>query len=200
MSSFTQSRYITLTCVICLSMPVITQILGLSFYFPDMSSEYPRYSPDYVLIQQLGMAFLLIGLTILGMKAEEERQVLAAGGFTAQAISLGLASLGLFEITSVTNKETYEKFYYITVTSNFLYFPSQLLIATYSRFWRWLRIVGFIASIPLLISTILFMAKYRDFQVLEVISSIGYVCIFLVQLGWAWNIYVNYRNEVKTSQ
>jgi hypothetical protein len=62
-------------------------------------------------------------------KAEEEKQILASGGFTAQAIALGLAGVGPFEITSITNKETYEKFYYITLTSNFLYFPSQLLIA-----------------------------------------------------------------------
>ena len=200
MTSLTQSKYIMLTCLICFSMPAITQILSLVFYPPDISSEYPRYSPDFVLILQLGMAFLLIGLSILGMKAEEERQILAAGGFTAQAIALGLAGVGLFEITSVTNKETYEKFYYITVTSNFLYFPSQLLIATYTKFWRWLRIVGFIASFPLLISTILFVAKYRNFQVLEIISSLGYIFIFLVQLGWAWNLYANYKNEVEITK
>jgi hypothetical protein len=192
-----QAKYIMLTCVICFSMPAVAQIVSTVFYPPDMSTEYPQYSPDFVLILQLGMAFLLIGLSILGMKAEEERQILAAGGFTAQAIALGLAGVGLFEITSVTNKETYEKFYYITVTSNFLYFPSQLLIATYSKFKRWLRICGFIASFPLLISTFLFVFKYRDFQILEMISSVGYILIFLIQLGWAWNIYANYKQEMK---
>lgn len=197
MKSLEQSRYIMITCVICFCMPAVAQIVSAVFYPPDMTSEYPQYSPDFVLILQLGMAFLLIGLSILGMKAEEEKQILAAGGFTAQAIALGLAGVGLFEITSVTNKETYEKFYYITVTSNFLYFPSQLLIATYSKFRRWLRICGFIASFPLLISTFLFVFKYRDFQVLEIISSLGYITIFLTQLGWAWNIYANYKQEMK---
>jgi hypothetical protein len=200
MRSSTQSKHIMLACVICLSMPALAQIIATVFYAPDFASEYPSYSPDFVLILQLGMAFLLIGLSILGMKAEEERQILAAGGFTAQAIALGLAGVGLFEITSVTNKETYEKFYYITVTSNFLYFPSQLLIATYTKFKKWLRVAGFLASFPLLISTVLFVSKYRNFQVLEMISSLGYIFIFVIQLGWAWNIYANYRDELKTEQ
>jgi hypothetical protein len=178
-------------------MTALAQVIALILYPPDFSGEFPVYSPKMVLILEFGLAFDLIGLTIMGMKAEEDRYILAAGGFTAQAISIGLAAAGLFEILSIASREAYEKFYYITVSSNFLYFPSLILIATYGKFKRWVRIAGFMASLPLLTSTILFVVDYRDFVVLEEISSLGYILIILTQLFWAGNIYVNYKNSLK---
>ena len=199
MKSSKQRKYLMIALVICFVMPAVAQVMALFTYTPDFNAEFPVYSPDFVLFLEFGMAFLLLGLTIIGMKAEGEGYILAAGGFTAQAISLGLAGAALFEITTVSNRETYEKFYYITVTSNFLYFPSLLLIATYDKFKVWVRASGFIASLPLLLSTILFVFKYRNYTVLEEISSLGYTLIMITQLFWAGNVYVNYRNEVKES-
>jgi hypothetical protein len=184
----------TITCFVLFAL---AQVVMATFYLPDVSGEFPVYDPKGVLVLQLGVAFDLIGLSIMGMKAEEDGYILAAGGYTAQAISAGLAGAGLFEITFVTNLESYEKFYFITVASNFLYFPSLILIATYEKFKLWVRIAGFIASLPLLLSTILFIADYRDFVVLEEITSIGYFLMTITQLCWAWNIYKNYKKKVQ---
>ena len=186
-----------LAIAICFTTPIIFNFLSLLIYPPDFSGEYPIYQPDGILLIQIAGVFTLLGLSIIGMKAEEEKQILAAAGFTVQAISFGLAMASLFEITTVQSKESYEKFYYLTVSSNFLYFPSLLLIASYNKFKKWIRISGFIASIPLLISTLLFIFKYRDYKVLEEISSTGYLLVFIVYLLWANNIYRNYKQELK---
>ena len=188
-----------LIIVICFTLPLIIQMFGYFIYPPDFSGEFPLYSPDFVLLVEFALSINLIGVTIMGMKAEEERNILTAAGFTALAISMGLAGAGLFEITTVANVETYEKFYYITVASNFLYIPSLLLIANYDKFKLWIRVSGFVASLPLLLSTILFMAKYRDFTVLETINNTGYSLLGFLQLLWAGNMYVNYKNETKAT-
>ena len=197
----TGSRYqkqVMVANVICFVLPAIFQVLSVTLYPPDFSGEFPVYLPEGILLLQFAGAFLMMGYAIIGMKAEEEKQTLAAAGFTAQAIAIGVGMAGLFEITKVASSESYEKFYYITVSSNFLFFPSLLLIATYNRFKKWIRIAGFISSLPLLISTILFVARYRNYNVLESISNTGYSLLMIVWLLWGINIYINYRNELKS--
>lgn len=192
-----EKKYIVIAICICFTAPLILNILSLAIYPPDFNVDYPVYAPDGILLLQLAGTFALLGLAIIGMKAEEEKQILAAAGFTALAISFGLAMAALFEITAVNSKESYEKFYYITVSSNFLYFPALLLIATYKRLKKWIRLSGVIASVPLVVSTLLFVFKYRDYVVLEEISSTGYVMTFIVYILWAINIYQNYRKELR---
>ncbi len=194
-----QDKYVVLAATICFTAPIVFQILSVLIYPPDFSGEYPIYPPDGILLLQLAGAFTLLGLTIIGMKAEDEKQILAAAGFTAQAISFGLAAASLFEITMVSSKESYEKFYYLTVSSNFLFFPSLLLIATYNRFKKWVRLSGFIASLPLLVSSLLFIFRYRDYKVLEEISNAGYTMVFIVYLLWANNIHQNYRKKLRAT-
>jgi hypothetical protein len=194
-----QKKQVTMAIIVSFTLPLVFQILSVTIYPPDFTGEYPIYSADGILLLQLAGAFVLLGLTIIGMKAEEEKQILAAAGFTAQAISLGLAAAGLFEITTVSSMESYEKFYYLTVSSNFLYFPSLLLIATYNKFKKWIRLSGFIASVPLLISSLLFIFRYRDFKILEEISNTGYLMVFIVYLLWSVNVYQNYRKEVSAT-
>lgn len=194
-----EKKHIVIAIWICFTAPLILNILSIAIYPPDFNVDYPVYSPDGVLILQLAGTFALLGLAIIGMKAEEEKQILAAAGFTALAISFGLAMAALFEITTVNSKESYEKFYYITVSSNFLYFPALLLIATYKKFKKWVRLSGVIASVPLVVSTLLFVFKYRDYVVLEEISSTGYIMTFIVYILWAINIYQNYRKELRES-
>lgn len=192
-----QNKYVMLAITICFTTPLVFQTLSVLIYPPDFSGEYPVYPPDGILMLQFAGASTLLGLTILGMKAEEEKQILAAAGFTAQAISLGLAAASLFEITMVTSRESYEKFYYLTVSSNFLFIPSLLLIATYNKFKKWVKLSGLIASLPLLVSSLMFIFRYRDYKVLEEISNTGYLMVFVVYLLWCLNVYQNYRKDLK---
>lgn len=55
-----------------------------------------------IFLQAAG-ACLIIGFTVIAMKTEEERQILAAAGFTAQAIAFGLSILSMFDIIEVTS-------------------------------------------------------------------------------------------------
>lgn len=191
--------HITLIKVICFVLPAIFQTISLAVFPADFSKAYPVYSPQGILLIQFGGAFYILGLTIIAMKAEQEGYILAAAGFAAQAISMGIAATALFDITQVTSKENYEKFYYLTVTSNFLMVPSLLLIATYKKFKKWVRFATLLIAPPLLISTGLFLSNYRDYTVLEEISNVGYFFMMFVVIFWAWNIYVNYKMEYKAS-
>lgn len=186
--------------VIFFTIPMIIQIVVLIIYPPDLSGEYPVYDLDFILLLELAMAFDLIGLTIMGMKAEEDRSIVAAAGFTSLAISMGLAGAALFEIAWVADLADYEKFYYITVSSNFLYFPSLIMIGTYEKFRSWVRIAGYIASLPLLMATILFVFGYRDYMILEAFTSTGYILFMVLTLLWAWNVYLNYKKDLNTEE
>lgn len=188
-------RHVMLITVISFLLPPVFQIASVAVYPPDFSQAYPLYFPEGVLLLQFGGAFYMLGLTIIAMKAEQEGYILAAAGFAAQAISMGIAASGLFDITSVTSAQSYEQFYYITVTSNFLMVPSLCLIATYRKFKLWVRILTLLIAPPLLISTILFLFNFRDYKVLEEISNVGYFIMMFVVIFWAWNIYSNYKKE-----
>ena len=197
MNEARKKRYVMLASVICLLMHTPCQTLSLTLFPPDFSLDFPLYPPEAILLIQFGGSFLLLGMTVIGMKAEEEKETLAAAGFTAMAISMGVSMAGLFEITNVNSAESYEKFYYVTVSSNFLLFPSIVLIATYSRFKKWIRVAGFIFIFPLLISTMLFVGGYRNYRNLELISNTGYTMGMILYALWAYNIYVNYKEESK---
>ena len=195
MSDTRNKLHVMLAIVICLVLFSFLQVLSLALYPPDFSFEYPLYSPSGILLLEFGGAFLLLGLTVLGMKAEEEKETLAAAGFTALAISMGVSMAGLFEITMVNSAESYEKFYYVTVSSNFLLFPSLLLVATYKRFKTWIRIFGLITLLPLLLSSAFFVGGFRGYQTLELISNTGYSMGMILYLLWAYNVYINYKKE-----
>jgi len=190
-----RNKQIIIALLICLISAPVFNILSVVIYVPDFTKDYPVYDPDGVLLIQFSGALYLLALTILGMKVEEEKNILAAAGFTAQAIAMGLAMASLFEITMVADKESYEKFYYIPVSSNFLYLPSMILIATYDKFKVWVRWSGIATGIPLMISSAMFLFKYRDYNTLEVISSAGYMMLLVVQMMWAYNLYRNYKNN-----
>ncbi len=199
MNEVRKKHHVMLATVICLILTALAQPLSFILYPPDFSVAYPLYSFDGILLIELGGAFLLLGLTIIGMKAEEEKETLAAAGFTAQAISMGVSMAGFFEITQINSVESYEKFYYISVSSNFLLFLSFVLIATYTRYKNWIRVAGFIACLPLLISGIFFIGGNRNYKNLELISNLGYFMLMTVYLLWAYNTYINHKEESEAS-
>ena len=175
-----------------LAQPVLT-IMALLIYPPDLSKEFPHYDPDGIMIVAYGNALFIAGLTVMGLKLADEKKVLPAAGFTMFAISGGILTASLFEISQVISHETYEKFYRIQASSNFLYLPAMYLISTYEDFKKWIRYIGLISSIPLFIASLMFFFGNRDFKTLETISNIGFFFMMVTSFSWAYNVYINYK-------
>jgi hypothetical protein len=179
-----------------LAQPVST-LMALLIYPPDVSKEFPVYDPDGIMLVTYGNALFIAGLTVMGLKLADEKKVLPAAGFTMFAISGGILTASLFEITQVISLETYEKFYRIQSSSNFLYLPAMYLISAYEDFKKWIRYIGLVSSIPLLIASFLFLFGNRDFKTLETISNIGFGFMTLTSISWAYNVYINYKKFQK---
>ncbi len=175
-----------------LAQPLLT-IMALLIYPPDLSKEFPHYAPDGSMIVAYGNALFIAGLTVMGIKLADEKKVLPAAGFTMLAISGGILTASLFEITQVVSLETYEKFYRIQSSANFLYLPAMYLISAYEDFKKWIRYIGLVSSIPLLIASLMFLFGNRDFKTLESISDIGFGFMAVTSFSWAYNVYINHK-------
>ena len=175
-----------------LAQPLLT-IMALLIYPPDLSKEFPYYDPDGIMIVAYGNALFIAGLTVMGIKLADEKKVLPAAGFTMLAISGGILTASLFEITQVVSLETYEKFYRIQSSANFLYLPAMYLISAYEDFKKWIRYIGLVSSIPLLIASFMFLFGNRDFKTLENISDIGFGFMAVTSFSWAYNVYINHK-------
>ncbi|MEZ5013960.1 MAG: hypothetical protein R2794_06680 [Chitinophagales bacterium] len=178
-------------------MMALFSMSSLIIFPPDFSNTYPVYSPNLVMLCEFGMAMYIGGLTLLGIKLAEEKQTMAAAGFTMLAISTGVTAVSFLEIAQIVSEETYIQFYYVFASGNFLFIPAMLLISTYAAFRKWIRIIGLVAAIPLLTSSFLFLFGSRNFHMLENISNTGFMLMFFTQLLWAYNVLINYKQKVK---
>ena len=95
------------------------------------------------------------------------------------AISAGVMMAGLWEMSTVLTLESYEKSYFINTTCYFLYVPAMILIAFYEDFKKWIRWLGIVRTIPLLYTSFLYLFHYRNFKVLELVGTIGYMLLFI---------------------
>jgi len=176
----------------------VAQLFCLAFsmflFPPDYSKDIPVYAPESAVILQFGLAWLIAGATMMGIKLAETDKVPAAG-FTMLAISSGVMMAALFETTSVFTEESYEKSYYIFTSANFLFIPSMLMIATYREFKMWVRILGIIATLPLLAVSVIFLFHYRKFSVLDQLGTSGYCLLMITEILWAVNVYSNYKKS-----
>src|SRR6187455_549420 len=175
-----------------LAQPV-AMIIAFVLYPPDFTKEFPVYDPTSIMILVYGGALFMAGLTVMGLKLADEKKVLPAAGFTMMAISGGILMASMFEISHIVSMETYEKFYRIQASSNFLYLPAMYLIAAYEDFKKWIRYIGLISSIPLLLASFMFLFGNRDFKTLENISDIGFGFMAVTSFSWAYNVYLNHK-------
>jgi hypothetical protein len=193
MSLLKQEKKITWFVVSTLIAQPIASILVFLFYPPDFSKEFPVYDPDSIMLMVIGGSLMIAGLTVMGIKLADEKKVLPAAGFTMLAISGGILMASLFEISHVVSLESYEKFYRIQTSANFLYLPSMYLISTYEDFKKWISYIGLVSSLILLIASFMFLFGYRNFNTLEKISNIGFLFMFITSFSWAYNVYINYK-------
>jgi len=175
-----------------LAQPVL-MLIAFLIYPPDFSKEFPVYDADSIMIVTYGNALFLSGLTVMGIKLADEKKVLPAAGFTMFAISAAILMTSLFEISQVVSHEAYEKFYRIQASTNFLYLPAMYLISAYEDFKKWIRYIGLVSSIPLLIASFMFLFGSRDFQILESISNSGFFLMAVTSVSWAYNVYINHK-------
>lgn len=173
----------------------LSAILSNIFYPPDFSQEFPVYDPDSMMVWVIGGSFGIAGLTLLGIKLADEKKVIPAAGFTMLAISCGILVTSVFEISQVVSYESYEKFYRIQTSGNFLYLPGMYLVTFYDEFKKWIRYIGLLSSITLITASILFLTGCRDFKLLETISNLGFMIFFITFFSWAYNIYLIYRKN-----
>ena len=188
-------RKITWFVVITFIAQPALMLIAYIIYPPDFSKEFPVYDPDSIMVATYGNALFLAGLTVMGIKLADEKKVLPAAGFTMFAISGAILMTSLFEISQVVSHETWEKFYRVQSSTNFLYLPAMYLISAYEDFKKWIRFIGLASSIPLLISGFMFLFGSRNFKTLETISNTGFTLMAITSLCWAYNVYVNFKNS-----
>lgn len=189
------NKYITFAIVVGFLAPLACLILGVVLYPPSYEGQLPRYAPESMVILSLGLAFYMCGSTVMGIKLADEKKVLAAAGFTIQAIAAGVIMASTFEIINPPNLEAWEKGYYITTSANFMYLPSMLLIAACDEFKKWVRWTGVFSALPYVLQSIVFLSGYRNFSTLELLGLAGYVAMLITQVMWAVNTYKNYHNK-----
>jgi hypothetical protein len=190
-----QEKKITWFVISTLIAQPVSMIIAFTVYPPDFSKDFPVYDPNSVMIMVYGSALLMAGLTVMGIKLADEKKVLPAAGFTMFAITGGILMASIFEITQIVSMETYEKFYRIQASSNFLYLPAMYLISMNDDFKKWVRYIGLISSVPLLLASFLFLFGNRDFKTLETISNTGFTLMAVTSISWAYNVYVNYKKQ-----
>lgn len=66
-------------------------------------------------------------------------------------------------------------------------------ILEYEGFKKWIRYIGLLSSIPLVLASFMFLFGNRDFQMLETISNIGFGLMVVTSFSWACNVYINFE-------
>jgi hypothetical protein len=195
-----QEKFINLTIVTGLTVQFLCYAIALLFFPPDFTGEFPVYSQESNMIVEFGLALNMAAATVMGIKLSDERQILAAAGFTMFAIAIGITMSSLFEVFDVIDKASFEKSYFINTCSNFLYVPAILLISTFDGFKKWIHYLSILTAFVIFSSGALFIFHYRNYIVLDVITMIGYLLLSFTQLMWALNVYTNYRTSIGNTQ
>lgn len=165
------------------------------FFPPDMNQNPPVYQKATLILQALGVAFIIFSSTLLGLKLTEAKKTIAAGGFTMFAIANGVGLVIFFEMRQFTVEE-YEKVYDIYTSAVALYLPASILIIFYDDVPKWLRIGPLVFSFFMLVSLVLYYAGYREYNIMDQISFVGYLAMMLVTLFWGIYIW-RMASEIK---
>jgi hypothetical protein len=191
-----EDQYIIIACISGLVIQFLCYVFCLLFLPPDFSGEYVVFSMESNFIIIFGMSLNMASVTVLGIKAGDERQLLASGGFTMFAIALGITISSMYEVVTIVDKESFDKSYFINSSSTFLYVPAVLLISTYKSFSKWIHYLGIVTVVPALTGVVLFTFKLASSVMIDIVVTIGYVLLSFTQLMWALNIYFVYRKTV----
>ncbi len=162
---------------------------------PDFSSEVPKISQLMLTMGQIGTALLIIGCVAYGIKMAEEKKTIHAIGFTSMSVAQGI--LFVLYLISYNGHEKFEEAYRMFSASLYLLIPSMLLIAIYSEFPKWLRILGAVACIPYAVENILFSFTGKFDETIMMIDGIGNILFNFVYICWGIYVLRNLKQELK---
>jgi len=162
---------------------VVASIIGW-FFPPDFSVDPPKISEISLMMGHLQTAFVILGCTALGIKLAEEKQTMAAIGFTMMAITQGVIFV-LYLIAPEPSKENMDEVFKLFVASLFLLLPSLLLIAMYSHFPKWVNILGVVAALPWTIESILYFSTHKMTDAVGLCDFLGQLLFDATFLCWA---------------
>lgn len=162
---------------------------------PDFSGELPIISPVMLTLGQMGTALLIIGCVAYGIKMAEERKTIHAIGFTSMSVAQGI--LFVLYLISYNGHEKFEEAYRMFSASLYLLIPSMLLIAIYSEFPKWLRLLGAVACIPYTIENIMFSFTGKFDETIMMIDGVGNMLFNFIYICWGIYILKNLKKELR---
>ncbi len=170
-------------------------LLGIVLFPIDYSTHPPVYPVNLLLLQEVGQAFAICSMVLMGIKLADEKEVLPAAGFTILSIAFGLIMVTNFEIIAGrSNIESVDISFQMYFGANLLAIPGILMVSMYSHYQRWLNLTAVISVIPYLITQALYFSGYKEFTVIDGISTISWILQSFVMIMWGVHAWKN-RNE-----
>jgi len=162
---------------------VIFFICSLIFApFPDFTKEIPVISDVMLTFGQISTSFFILGCVTYGVKMVEEKNPLAAVGFTMLSIAQGV--IFVLYLLSYSGHEKFEEAYRMFSASLYMLTISYLIIALYAPFKLWLRILGIASCIPYITENIMYHLEHKFTETTMQIDGVGNMLFMLVTFCW----------------
>ncbi len=162
---------------------------------PDFTQDPPTIPQTMLTLGQIGTAFLILGCVALGIKLADEKKIIHSIGFTMMSVAQGV--IFVLYLISYNGHEKLEEAYRIFSASLYLLIPSMILIAIYSEFPLWLRLLGLAGCIPYIVENITFSVTGSFNQTIMTIDGIGNILMNLTVLCWGIFVLRNMKKELK---
>ncbi|MEP7146538.1 MAG: hypothetical protein ABI792_05975 [bacterium] len=160
----------------------------MSFVVSLAGTFFPYQSNIQTILFKIDALFAIAAFACLGSKATSENSDIAAAGFNVLAIAQGLF-LAEIDIPGHWNYES-------STTGALFMIPSFLMISYYSRFPRWLSMLGIGMTIPFI--TLIILRYIFDIEETSIVESIVYLSYQLITMCWAWQIWK--ENQKRTNK
>lgn len=132
---------------------------------------------------QVGGLFFIAGTSLYAAKLHTEKWHISSAGFILLSIGQGIS----FAEPDPTNIES--------LASAFMVFlPGMFFIAYYSGFPKWLRLLGLLAVVPVLVAIVKIDSSNFNPSSDYIYVVISYILIQLVSFGWVYYIFRPYKN------
>jgi len=162
---------------------------------PDFTQDPPVMPQLMLTLGQVGTSLLILGCVTYAIKLVEDRNPLAAIGFTMLSIAQGV--IFVLYLMSYNGREKFDEAYRMFSASLYLLIPSLVLIALYSGFRWWLRLLGIVACIPYVTENILFHLQGKFTPAIMNIDGAGNVLFNIVFLLWGIAVLRDTSRELK---
>jgi hypothetical protein len=170
---------------------------GIFSPMPDFTQDPPLIPQLMLTFGQAGTSLLILGCVAYAIKLVEDKRPLAAIGFSMLSIAQGV--IFVLYLISYNGVEKFAEAYRMFSASLYLLIPSLIIIAIYSGFPLWLRLLGVVACIPYVIENVMFHYTEKFTLAIMIVDAIGNVLFNLVFLLWGIVVIRVTRKELKTA-